>query len=126
MYFEKKKLARAAAQSSNATSPDEQTVPKFVAGHANDLEREARGADDDDDDDAAAAAFVPQAEPELITIPCGQCKEDIVCTTDLRQMADHLETRHNQRLCPLCSMTFDVSLPDVSREMEDHVDKHFK
>lgn len=115
-YFEKRRQAKAAASTAAGGSNgscDGQTVPKSVlARQASDLEHEV--ASDDD------------VEPELITIPCGQCKEDIICTADLRQMANHLESKHNQRLCPFCSMTFDATLGDTERELHLHVEKHLE
>jgi len=62
----------------------------------------------------------------LITLPCSLCREEITCTArDLKPMTLHLEEKHSQRLCPICSMLFDATLPGHDNYFQMHVENHF-
>jgi len=62
----------------------------------------------------------------IITLPCSICREEITCTArDLKPMTAHLEEKHSQRLCPICSMLFDATLPGHHNYFQMHVENHF-
>lgn len=62
----------------------------------------------------------------IITLPCSICREEITCTArDLKPMTLHLEEKHSQRLCPICSMLFDATIPGHHNYFQMHVENHF-
>lgn len=63
-------------------------------------------------------------DSQPIQLPCGECGEEITCVSDLQAMTQHMETKHNIRLCPICSQTFDGSLSTTDSELEKHVEEH--
>lgn len=59
-----------------------------------------------------------------MSLPCTLCSEDVMCT-DLRQMAIHMETKHQQLVCPVCSQMFDKKVPGIDSYFHCHVENHF-
>ena len=63
---------------------------------------------------------------QLSQMPCIICNEEITCISrDSKLMVQHLEEKHRQRLCPVCSMPFDLTLPGHSDYFKMHVNNHF-
>jgi len=76
---------------------------------------------------ASSSAATESTSPEVVTLPCTICRQDIVCSfRDLRQMMAHLEEVHKQRVCPVCSQLFDASMAGIDEYFTMHVESHFE
>ena len=74
----------------------------------------------------AASAEETTESIQINPMPCIICNEEITCISrDSKPMIQHLEERHSQRLCPVCSTPFDLTLPGHSNYFQMHVDNHF-
>ena len=74
----------------------------------------------------ATAAEETNESIQINPMPCIICNEEITCISrDSKPMIQHLEEKHSQRLCPVCSTPFDLSLPGHTNYFQMHVDNHF-
>ena len=72
-------------------------------------------------EDGAVSGF-----EDVVSLPCSLCGDVILCSVkNLSQMTTHLETVHNQRVCPVCSQLFDATMEGIDDYLAMHVENHF-
>ena len=68
----------------------------------------------------------------LVCLPCDFCNKNIMCrehgdgSGSMREMIEHLETVHRQKMCPICSILFDMSIPVFDSYFKNHVQDHMQ
>lgn len=78
------------------------------------------------------ASAPPAHEDYYVVLPCIFCNKSIQCkqhndgSGQMREMIDHLEKEHNQKMCPICSTLFDMNLPVYKSYFHNHVNDHLK
>ena len=66
----------------------------------------------------------------IIDMPCTMCEEVIRCKqTDesgqMKEMIEHFENVHKQKMCPVCSVLFDTRLSIFKSYFSTHLQNHF-
>ncbi|KAH9415481.1 hypothetical protein DERP_010337 [Dermatophagoides pteronyssinus] len=107
-----------------SSSAEQQTMVKTLATEPSAPQQQNRPQQKDNDDNDSIRVR------SIIDMPCTMCEEVIRCKqTDesgqMKEMIEHFENVHKQKMCPVCSVLFDTRLSIFKSYFSTHLQNHF-